>query len=136
MPTAVGRKQIADLPGALFEISSLHAQRVIASIGATASLDLLDQAISIGGSVELLAKSVLAGIDPHLIRDKSAGADTTLALIGRPRYEHAPPQLSTIGAREAIPMIAKLTDRHFRLQVHGASAVRDCAFAGAPVSSL
>lgn len=110
LPTAVGRKQIAELADALYEMSSLHAQRAIGNIGATAPLELLDQAISIGGSVELLAKSVLAGIDPHLIRDKSAGTDTTLALIGRPRYEHALPQLSTIAAREAIPLIAKLTN--------------------------
>jgi hypothetical protein len=55
----------AELPGHLFHVAALHARRALAA--ATDELALLDRAGSIGTSIELLAKSALAHINPLLL---------------------------------------------------------------------
>lgn len=57
----------SDLPNHLFQAASMHARRALAN--ATDDLALLDRATSIGTSVELLAKSALAHLNPVLIAE-------------------------------------------------------------------
>ncbi|WP_431239268.1 hypothetical protein ACQ86B_06030 [Mycolicibacterium aichiense] len=55
----------ADLPQHLFRVAALHARRALAD--ATDDLAVLDRAGSIGISMELLAKSALAHLNPALL---------------------------------------------------------------------
>lgn len=115
IPTAEGSVEVERLHEALFTMSSRHAQRAVASIGVTDSLELIDQAISIGASVELLAKALLARIDPHLVRsNKNGSSDTTLALIGNPKFEHGLPRMNTIGGKDAVLLLAQVTTEPIR----------------------
>ncbi|RZL74453.1 MAG: hypothetical protein EOP32_34205 [Rhodococcus sp. (in: high G+C Gram-positive bacteria)] len=114
LPTAVGPKHIDELAGALYEISRHHAQRAIANIGTDDPLELIDQAFSIGASLELLTKATLAGIDPHLIRGVRSNNDTTLALIGRPRFVHRLPLLNTIGGKDGVTLLNQITGNSLR----------------------
>lgn len=115
IPTAEGSVEVERLHEALFTMSSRHAQRAVASIGVTDPLELIDQAISIGASVELLAKALLGRIDPHLVRsNKSGTSDTTLALIGNPKFEHGLPRMNTIGGKDAVLLLAQLTTEVIR----------------------
>lgn len=52
----------------LFRVASLHARRALAS--ASDDLAILDRAVSIGTSVELLAKAALASINPVLLAEE------------------------------------------------------------------
>ncbi|MBI3214703.1 MAG: hypothetical protein HYZ38_12825 [Mycobacterium sp.] len=64
----IGRPiQHEELPGHLFDAASLHARRALAN--ASSDLALLDRATSIGGSLELLAKSALAYMNPLLLAE-------------------------------------------------------------------
>jgi hypothetical protein len=69
-----------DLPKHLFRVASLHARRSLAA--ASDDLGLLDRAISIGTSMELLSKSALASINPTLIADRDSKHILLFAGIG------------------------------------------------------
>lgn len=58
----------SDLPEHLFRVASLHARRALAN--ASDDLSILDRAVSIGTSVELLAKAALASINPVLLAEE------------------------------------------------------------------
>ncbi len=57
----------SDLPKHLFRVASLHARRALTN--ASDDLAVLDRAVSIGTSVELLAKTALASISPALLAE-------------------------------------------------------------------
>ncbi|MBP2454623.1 hypothetical protein [Mycolicibacterium lutetiense] len=57
----------SELPKYLFRVASLHARRALAS--ASDDLSILDRAVSIGTSVELLAKAAVASISPVLLAE-------------------------------------------------------------------
>lgn len=57
----------SDLPKHLFRVASLHARRALAA--ASDDLSILDRAVSIGTSVELLGKAALASISPALLAE-------------------------------------------------------------------
>lgn len=105
-PTAVGRVTSAGLSTALLKMAALHARRAVSLVGSNDALELIDQAVSIGASVELLVKSTLAGIDVHLIRTTTGNShDTTMALIGKPKTIGRLPVLKTIGGKDGIVLL-------------------------------
>ncbi|MFD6354624.1 hypothetical protein [Nocardia tengchongensis] len=103
---ALGGTTHEKLPKALTDTARLHAHRAIDNIGATAPLDLLDQAVSIGVSAELLLKATLASIDFGLLRDRNADYRTVLTLAGKPLDPTSPlPELKTVGAKDAYRLL-------------------------------
>ncbi|MFD4352684.1 hypothetical protein ACFWPK_28700 [Nocardia sp. NPDC058519] len=103
---ALGDIVYEELPKALTDTARVHAHRAIDNIGSTESLDLLDQAVSIGVSAELLLKATLASVDFGLLRDRNADHKTTLTLAGKPLDPTSPlPELKSVGAREAYRLL-------------------------------
>ncbi|MBM4470609.1 hypothetical protein GS502_15135 [Rhodococcus hoagii] len=93
-------------------MAALHARRAVSLIGSNDALDLMDQAVSTGASIELLVKATLADVNVHLIRANTARElDTTLALSGHPKMEGRLPVLKTIGGSEGFTLLTRCQER-------------------------
>jgi hypothetical protein len=71
-----------DLAAHLHEVGRRHAKRALLLYTSQDEFDQLDAAYSVGSSVELLAKSLLASIDPALLIPRDAEATTILKYSG------------------------------------------------------
>jgi hypothetical protein len=71
-----------DLAAHLHQVGRRHARRALLLYTSQDEFDQLDAAYSVGSSVELLAKSLLAFVDPALLIPRDADATTILKYSG------------------------------------------------------
>ncbi|WP_458117285.1 hypothetical protein [Arthrobacter sp. D2-10] len=72
----------ADLAGHLHQVGQRHAQRALRLYTSEDEFEQLDAALSMGTSVELLAKSLLASVHPTLLLPVSSDVATLLKYSG------------------------------------------------------
>lgn len=106
------------LPAHLLAVSAHHARSAVSKSRSTDPFRWLDSAIHAGGAVELLAKCVLANVNPVLITDlKQIQDEGILQVLGLPTSESLDPRnvakVSTKGPLPSIKLVTLLTGVNF-----------------------
>lgn len=102
-----------DLAGHLHEVGQRHAQRALRLYASEDEFDQLDAAVSVGTSVELLAKSLLASVNPVLLLPPSADTSALLKYSGTKTAGVEHPDAFQVKSLEASKTIERL--RHVKL---------------------
>lgn len=107
-PFAVGSIEHDKLPEALLDTARLHAHRAIRhSLDTLNVLEQIDQAISIGATIELLAKSVLADLSVQLLAANNSRPESVLTFAGKlPVERFKLPNIRTISGPEALEKLS------------------------------
>lgn len=103
----------ADLAGHLHQVGQWHAQRALRLYASEDEFEQLDAAVSMGTSVELLAKSLLASVDPILLLPLNSDSAALLKYSGTKRAGVDHPDAFQVRSLEATKAIERL--RHIKL---------------------
>jgi hypothetical protein len=98
----------ADLAGHLHQIGQRHAQRALRLYASEDEFDQLDAAVSVGTSVELLAKSLLASVNPILLLPLNSDAPALLKYSGTKTAGVEHPDATQVKSIEALKAIERL----------------------------
>lgn len=103
----------SDLAGHLHQVGQRHARQALRLYASEDEFDQLDAAVSIGTAVELLAKSLLASVDPILLVPLSPDTSALLKYSGTRRSGVDHPDAFQVKSLDASKTIERL--RHIKL---------------------